>query len=231
MAALNEKLLISAQYLMDSYYQDFAPDDSFFRLEDFATWVGRAYGKIADDSAQLIYKGSLSESGQGQIIFSQDWWSFKDYDVKEKDGQLSIALDIKYLGFTYDNQNSGIQLLTGLGHSGNCGNFKRTTLTQLWKLSQHTMNSIVWWYPSGETISFSVMGSCKPKKVRVWYLPSVEDENFKLPSTKEFDIAYLAFQFLKAAQTGTIVDETADRNANKTIQTESNSAQLKQLNP
>lgn len=227
---VSSKLLDAAQFVMDSYYQDFAPDDSFFRLEDFAHWLAIVYGKDADDVAQMIYKNSLGETGQGQITFNQDWWAFKDFDVKNKDNQQFIELDIKYLGFTYDTQNSGIQLVTPIGINGNCGNFERTSLTELWKLNHHTMNSIVWWYPNGDLISFKVASACKPKKVRVWYLPAVDDENFKLPSSREFIQATTAWQFMIQAKTGTpFSDRTNDSNPDITPQTEANSQNLKPL--
>jgi hypothetical protein len=47
----SKKLLAAAQAIMDSYFQDFAPGDSFWRIEDFADWVGKAYGKYADEVA------------------------------------------------------------------------------------------------------------------------------------------------------------------------------------
>lgn len=226
----NDKLLDVAQRVMDSYYQDFAPSDAFFTLDDFAYWLGRVYEKDADDTAQGIYKLSLAEQGMGYITFTQDWWKSKEFTVKNKDGQYFIELDIKYVGFTYDTQNSGIQLLTPVGAQGNCGNFIRTTLTEIWQLNHVTFSSNVWWYIDDERIVFKFSGNANPTKVKVFYVPKSEDENFDLPKSREFVIATTAWQFMIQAKTGTpIIDTTNDQNRNKTIETEINKKQLQPL--
>jgi hypothetical protein len=218
MAELNNRLLKEAQHIMDAYFQDFAPDDSFWRVEDFAVWVGKAHGKIADDVAKEIYKTSLAEMGTGMITFSQDWWATKEYKVEHKEGKYFIQTDIKYLGFTYDNQNSGIQDLI-IEEGG--GNPIRTTITELWILNGMSKNKMIYWYIDGDKIKFQFNSDCIPKKVSLYYLPSAEDENFKVPTSKAFDIATLAYNLMQMAKQGTpFVDRTNNSNPNMTPQTE-----------
>lgn len=220
--ALPKKLLTEAQHIMDSYYQDFAPGDSFWRIEDFANWIGKSYGKYADDVAKEIYKNSLQEMGTGMITFSQDWWAKKEYTVTDKGGELFIAIDFKSIGFNYDNQNSQIQELLPV-KTNDCGRYIRTTLTDLWTLENMTKSNNVWWWLDMDKIKFKVIGGiCTPKNIAVYYIPAVDDDNFKLPSSKEFDIATLAFNYMTAAKKETpFVDMTNDRNRNVTQQTES----------
>lgn len=221
------KLLDVAQSIMDAYYQDFRSDDAFFDLPDFANWLGRVYGSVADDVAKEIYANSLVETGMGQLTFSQDWWQSEDFDVKRKDGEVYLDLDIKYLGFTYDTQNSGIQLVQPIGN--NCGNFIRTTLTELWQLNHVTTSNITWWYPSGKN-KILLKTTSNVKRARVYYIPTVDDKNFELPSSKEYQIAVTSWQFMMQAKTGTpFVDQTNDSNKNITPQTEINQANLKPL--
>lgn len=217
-------LLIEAQNIMDTYFQDFAPDDSFWRIEDFAGWVAKAHGKIADDVAKEIYKGSLAEMGTGLITFSQDWWAKKESIAEIKDGKYYIPLSFKYLGFSYDNQNSGIQeLLSDEGHP-----MVRTTLTELWILNGMSKNKMIYWYPDGDKIKFKFNGDCKPKNISIYYLPTGEDENFKLPSSKAFEIATLAYNFMQSAKQGTpFVDKTNNSNQNISQPTEIDSKTIK----
>lgn len=223
---VNETLLKEAQSIMDAYFQDYAPADGFFRLEDFAEWLGKAYAKYADEVAKEIYKGSLAESGIGQITFSQDWWAKKVIDIEFKDEELFVPLDFKYMGFTYDNQTSGIQDIRPEGNN-NCGSFMRTTLTDLWITGNMIRNNIVWWYTDFDKIKFKT--SASPKKVAIYYIPTAEDENFKLPPSKSFEIATLAFNFMVAAKKETqFVDDTNNANKNVLPQTETDS---KQVNP
>jgi hypothetical protein len=226
---MNERLSVVAQEVMDTYFQDYAPADGFFRLEDFGGWIGKAHGKLADDAAKEIYKQYIAESGSGQIIFSPDWWASVDKEVKEKDGEFYVEMDFKHLGFTYDGQNSGIQELVPSGTNGNCGTFMRTTILDLWTLNGMAKNKIVWWYEAGDKIKFKTSGDCNPKKVTIYYIPTAEDENFKLPTSKAFDIATLAYNLMiTAKKENPFVDDTNNANKNVTPQTETDT---KQLNP
>jgi hypothetical protein len=226
MPEVSKRLKQVAQGIMDSYYQDYAPDDAFFRIEDFAFWLGNAYGKYADEVAKEIYTKSLQEGGTGMIIFSQEWWARKDYDVEDKDGELTATVDYKTVAFTYDNQNSGIQELMPVGKEGNCGSYIRTSLTNLWILKGMGKNSVVYWYPdfnqeNKPVVKFKIFSDCKPKRVSIYYIPSVEDENFKIPSNKAFEIATLAFNYMTAAKKESqFIDTTNDRNPNITPNTE-----------
>lgn len=216
----SKALLIAAQSIMDSYYQDFAPDDSFFQLEDFADWLGKAYGKIADDVAKQIYQGSRDETGTGQITFSQDWWAKKNAKIG-KDGLLEI--DFKIAGFTYDEQNSGIQEVKG------AGKYIRTTLTELWVLDGNGKSNIIYWWPEFDKIKFQSSGcNVEGKSVDVYYIPSADDEQFKLPKSKEFEIATTAWNFMMSAKKETpYVDMTNDSNQNVTPQTETDTKEIK----
>lgn len=220
------KLLDAAQNVMDAYFQDFRTDDAFFDLPDFAVWIGKVYGSVADEVAKEIYAGSLAETGTGQITFSQDWWQSKVFDIKRSGGEIFIDLDIKYVGFTYDTQNSGIQMLMPIGNG--CGTFIRTSLTQLWILKHTTVSDIAWWYPDRNRILIKTTSNVS--KARVYYIPTAEDDNFKLPSSKEYAIAATAWNFMMQAKQGTpFVDMTNDQNKNITPQTEINTQNLKPL--
>lgn len=227
---LTAKLLDVAQRIMDSYYQDFAPADAFFKLDDFGYWLGRVYEKNADDVAQNIYKLSLAETGTAQITFSQDWWKSKEYEVQRKDGISYIDLDIKYMGFKYDTQNSGIQLLMAAGNKGNCGNYIRTTLTEIWQLEHVTTSSNVWWYIDDNKIFFRFSGNCNPTKVKIFYIPKSEDENFDLPKSEEFLIATTSWNFMIQAKAGVpVIDSTNNLNRNVTVGSEIDKTQLQPL--
>jgi len=222
-----QKLLLEAQVIMDSYYQDFAPDDSFFRIEDFAEWVGKAYGKMADETAKEIYKNSLMEGGIGQLIFSQDWWAKKSYVLKDN----SCEIDFKSVGFTYDTQNSFIQEIIAPGNS-----LIRTTITELWILQGMSKSNTVYWYPlpgncdEKGKVTFWSNSDCIPKKVDIYYIPAADDDNFKIPSSKAFEIAALAFNFMISAKKETpVVDMTNNTNPNVAPQTEIDTKQAPQV--
>jgi len=211
----SKALLRAAQSIMDQYYQDFRPDDAFFDLEDFAIWIGQVYGDVVNKVAMEIYAGSRGETGMGQLIFSQDFWAKKTVPVKFKEATDSIIdiSDLKYTGFTYDTQNSGIQQVGGT-------NFIRTTLTELWQLNRMSTTSLIyWWDDFGE---IKLRGTCAiPKEVAVYYIPTPEDLEFKLPKSKEFEIATVAWNFMITAKKGTpFVDATNNSNKNPIPQTE-----------
>jgi len=213
--AVSKALRIAAQAIMDAYYQDFKPDDAFFDLDDFAAWLGKAYGGVADTVAKEIYDASRIE-GMPMIIFSQDWWAKKTISIKEKSADIS---DLKFTGFTYDSQTSGIQQV------GNGVRFVRTTLTELWQLEgRRTPSSIIYWYADFDKIKF--IATCDlPKEVEVYYIPTPEDSNFKLPKSKEFEIATIAWNFMISAKKETpFVDTTNNSNKNITPATEVDTA-------
>lgn len=209
--ALSKALKVAAQAIMDLYYQDYKPDDAFFDKEDFAAWVGKAYGSVADAVAKQIYDASRSE-GMPMIIFSQDWWAKKTIPIKENVGDIT---KLKFTGFTYDNQVSGIQQV------GDGVRFARTTLTEFWQLGQSkSKNSFIFWYTDFDKLRFRA--TCEiPKEVDVYYIPSPEDSNFKLPKSKEFEIATIAWNLMTAGKQQTpFVDSTNNSNKNITPATE-----------
>jgi len=219
-------LLDTASRVMDAYYQDFNSNDDFFRLEDFAWQIGVIYGKVADEIAQAIYQNSRAETGMGQITFSQDWWASKDFEVKQTNGEWNACLDIKYVGFTYDSQNSGIQLVRAL--KGDCQNLVRTTLTEIWQLDYITGTKTGFWYVNGTNISFE---KNHPNFIRVFYIPTAQDENFKLPSSVEFDIANRAWTAMITYKKQTpVVDATNNLNANVTQQSETDLSTMQPVN-
>lgn len=226
---MNEALLQEAQSVMDAYFQDYAPADGFFRIKDFALWLGRAYGKVADDAAKEIYKSYLAEQGVGFIIFSQEWWASEELEIKKVDNEYVAEVNFKHLGFTYDGQNSGFQELVPVGKEGNCGVFMRTSITDLWVTDGMARNNIVWWYPEDGKLKFKTNSNCNPKKVRVYYVPTAEDSKFKLPQSKAFEIATMAYNFMITAQKQKpFVDDTNNANKNITPETETD---LKTRNP
>ncbi len=213
--AASKALRVAAQAIMDAYYQDFKPDDSFFDLEDFAAWIGKVYGDVADKVAKVIYDASRSE-GMPMIIFSQDWWAKKPVDIKEGIADIS---SIKIAGFTYDSQVSGVQQV------GTSSKFIRTTLTELWQLEgKRTKSNIIYWWVDLDKLKFKA--TCPiPEKVDVYYIPTADDENFKLPKSKEFEIATIAWNFMMAAKKETpFVDTTNNSNKNITPATEVDTA-------
>jgi len=209
--AVSKALKVAAQGIMDLYYQDFKPDEAFFDLEDFAAWIGKAFGLVADNVAKQIYDASRSE-GMPMIIFSQDWWAKKTVDVKDNEADIS---GLKYTGFTYDSQNSGIQQV------GDGKKLIRTTLTEVWQLSQtRSKTDIVYWYSDFGKLKF--VGTCAiPKLVDVYYIPNADDSEFKLPKSKEFEIATMAWNLMIAGKKETpFVDTTNNSNKNITPATE-----------
>lgn len=209
--AVSKALKVAAQAIMDAYYQDFKPDEAFFDIDDFASWVGKAYGGIADAVAKEIYDGSRSE-GMPMIIFSQEWWAKKTVNIKDNEADIK---DIKFMGFTYDTQVSGIQQV------GNGIRFIRTTLTELWQLKQRrSKTDIIYWYSDFGKLKFEA--TCEiPTSVDVYFIPTAEDSEFKLPKSKEFEIATIAWNFMIAAKKETpFVDATNNSNKNVTPATE-----------
>ncbi len=208
--AVSKALKVAAQSIMDAYYQDFRPDDAFFDLEDFALWLGKVYGSVADKVAKEIYDASRSE-GMPMIIFSQDWWARKSVQIKDNSADIST---LKFTGFTYDSQVSGIQQID------NGVRFIRTTLTELWMLNGMTLSDTIYWWVDFDKINFKA--SCDlPKEASVYYIPTPEDSEFKLPKSKEFEIATIAWNFMVSAKKETpFVDTTNNSNKNVTPGTE-----------
>lgn len=220
--AVSKALKVAAQGIMDLYYQDFRPDDSFFDLEDFANWIGQCYGSIADNVAKEIYAASRSE-GMPMIIFSQDWWAKKTVPVKDSVADIS---DLKFTGFTYDTQTSGIQQI------GDGKRFVRTTLTELWIVGGlKSQSSNIYWYVDFGQVKFEA--SCDlPENVDIYYIPTPDDSGFKLPKSKEFEIATTAWNLMIAAKKETpFVDTTNNSNKNVTPATETDAATAQPVNP
>lgn len=105
----------------------------------------------------------------------------------------------------------------------------RTTITDVWITEGMSKNNIVWWYQAGDKLKFKTNSNCNPTKVTVYYIPTAEDDNFKLPSSKAFEIATTAYNVMIAAKKQTpFVDDTNNANKNILPETETD---LKTRNP
>ena len=133
--------------------------------------------------------------------------------------------DLKFTGFTYDTQTSGIQQI------GDAKRFIRTTLTELWQLERRSKSDIIYWYVDFDKLKLDA--TCEPpKEVDVYYIPSPEDSGFKLPKSKEFEIATTAWNLMIAAKKETpFVDTTNNSNKNITPATEVDTATAQPVNP
>lgn len=214
-----------AQNIMDLYYQQYKSDEDFFELYHFEYLSSVAFSKLLQDEYEKSYKMSLAERGIGQAQINPQWFKTEERElVASEMGDKEIVLDQCPFTFRFDKQSTGIQNIYPL--NGKCGDFIRLTIDELWKLKNVPDTDIVWWIPVGNKILFKNL-KCGLKKVHIIYIPSFDlskPDKCMLTDSAQADIIDWVLQRMFAARQGSVIDMTADQNANKVIETEINTA-------
>lgn len=217
------QLGITAQNLMDLWYQEDPSAEEFFEIYHFKYMVSIAYAQLLQEEYNQSYKKSLQEEGIGIPSLSSDWYISEEVKVIPS-GDVSpfkSELKRKPFAFAFDRQNSGVKDILPI--SGKCRDFIRIALESKWQLDHVPTENIVYWYVLDKNIYFEKL-FCGTKAVRILYIPSIDDleDTASIPSVYEGQIIAGALQLMKMAKDGVVINTTNDNNPNAALETEIN---------
>lgn len=132
-----KNLLDQAQIVMDSFYQEFAPANAFFSLDDFAQ-------RIADCRDSELEREFLIQYQQNKLSFpivNPAWLSRETVEIKkDEEGNSYADVCTPLYEFPFDSKGSGVQEVIPMGTA--CAEFIRIAFDQVWQVCMAPSNSV-----------------------------------------------------------------------------------------
>jgi len=208
---------------MDLYYQNYRTDESFFDMPHFQFMVVQQYTDMFAKEALINKRENKSDTGYSYIEISPDWMITETHEVKyDKDSkQVYIETNVPPFVFKYDAMGSGIQYVTA--HEAGCTDFKRIAATDKWMICRlpATEQALYYVEPGGKVV-LVLNGGCKPKKINVQYVPSIDCTNPESIMREDLamDIMKDVLNTMFGARQGVLVDMANNSNPNMVPQGE-----------
>ncbi len=202
---------------MDLFYQDYAPRDKFFDVDDFRFHAATYYSSTLNNLYQVIRRENKAETGFSNVELPSQWLIVEDLDL-QIDEELGRAYFIPTYGvfaFDYDAYANGINGVTPI--SKECAGQKYEMIkipnNQIWELQYMPQTNKVFYYLSPDN---RVYCTKNVKKVKVWYIPTVvgNDDNCVLSDNIAADVIKNVLIIMVGARDGTIIQQSDDGNKN-----------------
>lgn len=228
-----QQLKYVAQLAMDNFYQAYKGETDFWELDDFITMCGNAIAATYLTFYQQQYAGLRQEKKEEVVSFDAGWLMEQDVDVKAEGRQFFAMLDSPVMTFPYDQNSIGIQNVFVIDPyiEDEC---ERTSYSSLWHLKYLPKTNKVFFYSAVSGIDCNLVGKigivnkgdCNVKKIKVLYVPLMNDGESVVPDGIIADAISKTVLLMKQMAADNVIDETADLNQNKVLQTELDPNQL-----
>lgn len=220
-----QQLKYVAQLAMDNFYQSYKGDDDFWELSDFISMCGNTIASMYLNFYQQEYAMLRQDKKDEVVSFDAGWLLGQEVSVvKDKAGDLSADLDNPVMTFPYDRSSIGIQSVF-ITEPKSFDEIERISLSALWQLKYLPKVDKIFFYSNvakdGKgNLGFINKGDCNIKKIRVLYVPSMTDGEAVVADGIISDAVLKTVVAMKQIAEGNVVDQTADGNGNKIMQTE-----------
>lgn len=213
-----------ANRVQDLYYQDYAPDESFFETYDFKFHCAAVYSDILDKMFQLMRKEGKVENGFSNVEISANWLVKEEIELQQDPvTKLWYATtSSKIFGFGFDEFSYALDQVKRIGDckSKKC-RLQKLSRNEVPYLDLSAATSLCYfWQDGGDRITFTD----NVGKVLVPYVPIVDadNDNNVLSDIIASDVIKAVYTLMVAARNGTVIDESNDSNKNTTAQNQQN---------
>lgn len=215
---------------MDNFYQAYKGEDDFWDIEDFVSMTGNTIASMYQTYYQQQY-AMLRQDKQPEVVtFDGGWLLEQEVDVQKEKTKLYALLEKPVMTFPYDKSSVGIQNVF-ITDPYTEDELDRVSISSLYQLKYIPYTDKVFYYPDVSVrqdcdnegigkIGFVNKTGCNVKKVRVLYVPVMNDADAVVPDGVISDAVTKTVLAMRQMATGNVVDETADSNQNKILQTE-----------
>ncbi len=213
-----------ANRVQDLYYQDFAPDESFFETYDFKFHCAAVYSDMLDKMFQAMRKEGKVNDGFSNVEISPNWLVKEELELKQDPVTklYQATTSSKIFGFGFDEFAYALDQVRLIGDckSKKC-RLQKLSRNEVPYLDLTTATSLCYyWQESGDSIVFTEgIG-----KVLVPYVPIVDadNDNCVLSDNIAAEVIKAVYTLMVAARNGTVIDESNDSNKNTTQQNQQN---------
>ena len=228
-----KQLKYVAQLAMDLYYQNYKGENDFWELGDFIQNCGNTAAKMYLTFYQQDYAMLRQDKKEEVVSFDAGWLLEQDAEVTGNGIFKSATLEYPVMTFPYDRSSCGLQHIFPL-EPLSFDELQRTSLSALYQLKYVPKTNDIYFYSdvskadcdTVSKIGILNKGNCNIKKIKVYYVPVLNDENANVPDGIISDVVANTVLMMKQIEQGTVVDMTENQNSNKILQTELDKATL-----
>lgn len=207
-----------ANRVQDLYYQDYAPDESFFETYDFKFHCAAVYSDMLDKMFQQMRKEGKAINGFSDVEISANWLVKEEITLQQDQiTKLYYATtSSKIFGFGFDEFSYALDQVIRIGDckSKRC-RLQKLSRNEVPYLDLAAATSLCYfWQAEGDKIAFTDnIGS-----VLVPYVPivSADNDNNVLSDNIAAEVIKAVYALMINARNGTVVDESNDSNKNTT---------------
>jgi hypothetical protein len=209
---------------MDLYYQSYKSSSQFFDLDDFIFHSGATVSDIFQQEYKAKYAELRAMKQEEVVTFPADWLLEQKLKIQRKDNETFAVLEQPIMGFSYDQQVTGIQGVEATKPRD--AKLERTTQAAAWQNNLMPFTGRIFWYAKGDRILFYNKGGCNIHEVNVLYIPAINDTMLVPEGIIKMTIDQTVATMRQLAQ-GVVVKKAVDGNQNMVLEGEINKQSLK----
>lgn len=213
-----------AEKAQDQYYQDYAPRDKFFDLDDFKFHAATYYSAALNLLYQAARRENKAQDGFANMEIPAAWLITERLPVqKDEDGRYFIKPTFDVFSFDYDAFANGLNGLRSTGKGCNGKTF------ELIKISNNDPRFLQLMPETGIVFYFlapnnKITLTQDIKEGELWYIPRVVDNDSTcvLSDNIAADVIMKTLTMMFGAKNGNLIQQSNDGNKNLNPQTQDN---------
>lgn len=218
-------LKIVASRAMDQFYQNYAPRDAFFDIDDFKFHFATIYTTMFDNAFQQFRKMGKAEDGFSNVEITSNWLVTEEVTAEsDKNSDIYFVSPSSCIfGFGWDEFSYSLDNFKPVGHCG-CKLQKISRQESHYLDISPTTSLCYYWVEANNKIAVT-------NKVTglITYVPAVDskNENCVMSDLIVADVIKMTLDLFFKAKSGNVIDKTNDNNANNNIEGQSNPSLIK----
>jgi len=208
------KLIEAAQRMMDLYFQDYAPNDSFITVDDFKYQIATTYSTMLNALYQQERKYNRQQDGFSNIEIPAAWMIEEKAVIQtdKDDEKMYINTQHQVFSFDFDNAANGIQDIYSPGRG--C-TYRKISLNERKFKNVVPPASVVFFYlnKSNEVVFWHAK---EDAKVIIQYVPKVvgEENDCVLSDNIISTLQPVVLETMFKAKNGNFIQKLDNQNPN-----------------
>lgn len=209
-------LKIVSQDAMDMFYQDYAPADAFFKIEDFIRECGATLSEYYRQGYETEYARLRSEGLQDNLVtFDEGVLNEQILDFENNEAKITKSV----FSFPYDKSSVGYQYL--FSEKENSCPLERASITLVWQFPYIPYTNRIFWWPDRGKMKYFTNSNSKLKRGRLLYVPAIT-EDMEVPDALLRMVIDNTVKVFAEFKKGNVIKKSIDENPNAVLETEAN---------
>ena len=204
----------TAERIMNLYYQNFAPNDSFLDIDDFKFQVAITYSSMLNKLYQAERRTNKQMEGFSNIEIPAAWLVEEELTLKydEKFDRNFATLEHPVFSFDWDNAANGLQGVHSIGK--HCIYRKISLNERRFRQIVPPISATLFFLNNPKEIVF--WGGIPGSQVQIQYVPRVvgEENDCILSDNIISDIEIIVLDTMFKAKNGNFIQKLDDQNPN-----------------